>query len=373
MCAPRPRRGVEHRKKETQVAQIKFDGVEKRYGNDVAVARNDLLIKDGEFLTLLGPSGCGKTTTLRMIAGFVQPSIGRILMDEDDVTDVIPRRRAIGMVFQDYALFPHMTVGQNVGFGLRERKFPAAKRKARVEEMLELARLSDFIDRYPSQLSGGQQQRVALARALAFPPRVLLMDEPLGALDLKLRELMQSEIKRIHRELRVTTVYVTHDQVEAIYLSDRIAVMERGIIRQSGHPREIYEKPNCKFVAQFIGKINFLDATIVGSRNGHALVSAAGTEIVAPLPEGDWTRGDKRTLAVRPESIVLHEREPEGPNRIEGRVLQRSYSGNLAYLTIALSDGQALLIETGSKSVLPDENSRVFASWGPDDSSLLEQ
>ncbi|MBM3613631.1 MAG: ATP-binding cassette domain-containing protein, partial [Alphaproteobacteria bacterium] len=229
------------------MARLTFEGVEKRFGDVVAVARLDLDVAEGSFLTLLGPSGCGKTTTLRMIAGFILPDRGRLLIDDEDVTRVPPQRRGIGMVFQDYALFPHLTVAANIGFGLVERGMAGDAIARRVADLLDLVRLPDIAGRYPSELSGGQQQRVALARAVAHTPRLLLMDEPLGALDLKLREAMQLELRRIQQELRITTVYVTHDQHEAMAMSDRIAVMNRGRIEQLDAPAAIYDSPKTKF------------------------------------------------------------------------------------------------------------------------------
>jgi len=214
------------------MSHVKINNVVKRFGDFTALHELNLEIEEGEFLSLLGPSGCGKTTTLRLIAGFIQPTRGSIILGDEDVTMVAPQHREIGMVFQDYALFPHMTISENIGFGLRERGYPKAQTETRVADLLDLIHLADVGDRYPAEVSGGQQQRIAVARAVAYPPKVLLMDEPLGALDLKLRETMQIELRRIQQELKITTVYVTHDQTEAMNMSDRIVVMNTGRIEQ---------------------------------------------------------------------------------------------------------------------------------------------
>jgi len=357
------------------MAQIKFRGVEKAYGQFVAVDRLDLVVNDGEFLTLLGPSGCGKSTTLRLIAGFVEPTAGQIFIADEDVTGLPPQKRSIGMVFQDYALFPHLTIADNIGFGLRERGVPRKERVARVAELLALVRLEDLGKRYPGQLSGGQQQRVALARALAFPPRVLLMDEPLGALDLKLREAMQEEIKRIHTELGVTTVYVTHDQAEAIYLSDRIAVMNGGRIEQIGGPQEIYQSPISRFAADFIGKINFLEARVQSVQSGSAIVEIAGHEIRAAAANPYLQPGESVTIAIRPENLAIHEVVAEADtsrNRVSAQLLSRSFSGNLVHAKLALRDGGELLVEVRPTQSLPPDGSTVEVDWAAADTIILK-
>ena len=254
------------------MSRVALKQVTKRYGDAVAVRGIDLDIREGEFLTLLGPSGCGKTTTLRMIAGFVLPTSGTVYLGDEDVTRLPPNKRGIGMVFQDYALFPHMTIGENIAFGLTERRVDKVAIGKRVKELLELVQLSSVEHRYPPELSGGQQQRIAVARAVAYSPRVLLMDEPLGALDLKLREAMQTEIRQIQQRLGTTTVYVTHDQTEAMHMSDRIVVMNDGRIEQMGSAEEIYDRPVTRFVADFIGQINLLDGTAAGRDGAHTVV-----------------------------------------------------------------------------------------------------
>ncbi|WP_345250721.1 ABC transporter ATP-binding protein, partial [Pigmentiphaga soli] len=260
--------------------KVSLQQVQKRYGGATVLAALDLALHEGEFLTLLGPSGCGKTTTLRMVAGFVEPSAGRILMDGADVTRVPPNRREVGMVFQNYALFPHLTVADNIAFGMKQRGATEGERRTRVHELLELVKLQGIGKRYPAELSGGQRQRVAIARAVAHPPKVLLMDEPLGALDLKLREAMQHELRAIQKRLRISTLYVTHDQTEAMVMSDRIVVMNHGRIEQQGSAEDIYLRPSSRFVAQFVGRINFIAAAAEGagrlSFGGQPLAPPAG-------------------------------------------------------------------------------------------------
>jgi len=285
---------------------VQLKDVSKIFPGDVtAVDHMTLDIPQGEFFTMLGPSGCGKTTTLRMIAGFESPSEGRIFIEGKDVTAAPPNRRPVNTVFQNYALFPHLTVEQNVAFGLRLRRVPAAETQRRVQEALEMVRLPGMGKRRPSQLSGGQQQRVALARALINEPEVLLLDEPLGALDLKLRKAVQLELKQLQSELEITFVYVTHDQEEALTMSNRIAVMNEGVIQQLGIPREIYENPVNRFVADFIGETNFMTGTVREAGevvwvdvNGVRVAGSAGGNSVSP--------GEQVTLAIRPEKMNLY-------------------------------------------------------------------
>ena len=261
-----------------RMSGVTLDKIVKRYGSTVAVDDVSLNIKEGEFLTLLGPSGCGKTTTLRLISGFIQPTSGAIHFGEKDVTGIAPQHRQIGMVFQDYALFPHLTVSENISFGLVERKYEKRAIKERVDELLALIKLENAADRYPSEISGGQAQRVAVARAVAHPPSVLLMDEPLGALDLKLRETMQIELRRIQQELGITAVYVTHDQSEAMNMSDRIVVMNSGVIEQIGSPKDIYTNPQSVFVANFIGQVNILNCHVV--KNDSETTELSGLAVI---------------------------------------------------------------------------------------------
>src|SRR4051812_47716459 len=288
---------------------IRFAGVHKNYlshGESVpAVKPTDLTIAQGEFFSLLGPSGCGKTTTMRMIAGFEEPTAGKVYLDGKDVTGVAPNKRDINMVFQSYALFPHLNTYQNVAFGLERKKVAKDEIKRRVAEILEIVSLTGMEKRAPREMSGGQQQRVALARALVNRPRALLLDEPLGALDLKLRQQMQVELKRIQREVGITFVYVTHDQGEALTMSDRIAVMEAGLIDQLGTPREIYERPATRFVAGFIGTSNLLEGTVRGVDGGLAVLTFGPDDrVLVPVPPS-VASGDKLEVLVRPEKIDL--------------------------------------------------------------------
>ena len=314
-----------------------LEGVQKRFGPSVAVEDFNLSAERGEFVSFLGPSGCGKTTTLRMIAGFEQPTRGAISIGGTDITYRPPNRRNVGMVFQSYALFPNMTVADNVGFGLRVRKRPKDQIRKRVGELLELINLPDKGGRYPYQLSGGQQQRVALARALAIEPEVLLLDEPLSALDAKIRVALRKEIRSIQRQLGITTVYVTHDQEEAMSLSDRVVVMSDGRVEQIGPPPEIYNFPATPFVASFVGTLNLLPASVVDAGAGR--VSVAGQEIRGSKPATTGLQGGV-TVALRPEAVELG--EGGGENRLRGSVEDVSFLGSIVRTRIHVADGASL-------------------------------
>ena len=311
---------------------ISLQGVGKRFGDVVAVRETNLDIRDGEFFSMLGPSGCGKTTTLRMIAGFEVPDEGRVLLRGTDVTNAAPNHRNVNTVFQHYALFPHMSVVDNVSFGLELKRVPRGERRDRVKEMLQVVQLEGMEKRKPQQLSGGQQQRVALARALVNRPAALLLDEPLGALDVKLRKQMQLELKRIQTELGTTFVYVTHDQEEALTMSDRIAVMNGGDIEQVGDPKEIYERPLTPFVADFVGSLNAFDLRVDELADGLAVMRVSERErLVVPVGTGTKT-GDQLRVAVRPERVRIEPtngRAPEGGSSIEGTVAELVYLGGL--------------------------------------------
>src|SRR5207249_1717369 len=281
---------------------VRLEGVVKRFGDVVAVDGVDLDVREGEFFSMLGPSGSGKTTCLRMIAGFESPTSGRIYLGGRDVSTLAPYEREVNTVFQDYALFPHMTVADNVGYGLMVRKVPRAERRRLVADALEMVRLPEFGQRKPAQLSGGQRQRVALARALVMRPRVLLLDEPLGALDLKLRKEMQIELKRIQEQVGVTFVYVTHDQGEALSMSDRVAVMSNGVIEQIDEPRAIYDRPLTPFVADFIGDMNFLAGEVVEAADGGFAIDAGAGIVVRG--RGQAAKGTRVRVGIRPERIV---------------------------------------------------------------------
>jgi iron(III) transport system ATP-binding protein len=313
--------------------EVSLENIGKRYGDLWAVRHVNLEIAAGEFYTLLGPSGCGKTTLLRTVAGFIAPDEGAVFLDGEPVTHVPPWKRNVGMVFQNYALWPHMTVFENVAFGLKERKVQRREIHRRVSEALQQVGLDGTEHRRPSQLSGGQQQRVALARTLVIQPRVLLLDEPLSNLDAKLRQEMRIELLKLQRDIGLTTVYVTHDQEEALTLSTRIAVMNLGKVIQEGKPREIYEAPRNRFVADFVGKSNLFSGTILGSLNGLLEIQTGeGFRIQAATPPGIAANArdvKKVLLYIRPEAIELIDRaaDPAATNRITGRVVASAYQG----------------------------------------------
>ena len=337
-------------------AVVELVGCTRDYGGIRAVAGLDLVVYEGELLSLLGPSGCGKTTTLNLIAGFVPPSTGRVRIDGQDVTDRPAHQRRLGVVFQSYALFPHLSVFENVAFGLRERRTPRAEIERRVRASLALVRLDTRAEHRPAQLSGGMQQRVALARALVYEPRVLLLDEPLAALDKKLREEMRSELREIQRSVGITTVFVTHDQSEALGLSDRIAVMHRGRIEQLGTPREIYERPATRFVAEFIGASSVLR----GRATAADRVTLTGGEAVRVLGVAGLRAGEAVELAIRPERIRLA--GGEGENVMDGRVTGVVYQGLQTELTVEIGGGQRLLVfvaEPASAALAPGQALRL--------------
>jgi len=351
-------------------AVITLDHVSKSFGDYVAVHEAHFTIGKGEFFSMLGPSGCGKTTTLRMIAGFEQPSGGHILLEGQDVSTTPPYRRNVNTVFQHYALFPHMSVRDNVAFGPRSKKLPESEVTKRVAELLKVVRLETFADRKPAQLSGGQQQRVALARALVNYPSALLLDEPLGALDLKLRQAMQIELKRIQREVGITFIYVTHDQEEALTMSDRIAVMNEGRVEQIGTPEEIYHSPASVFVANFIGVANLLPATVVGVMDQTCVATVGGaTRMEAARPLWDAKPGSKATLMVRPER--LHLGVPGGglPAVLETAVFQ----GPVIRCLLRTQDGIEVVAHVGSEGARPElAAGRTYAlHWDADAARLL--
>jgi spermidine/putrescine transport system ATP-binding protein len=335
--------------------EIRLIGLTKRFADVTAVDHVDLEIAPGEFFSLLGPSGCGKTTTLRMIAGFEQPSEGRILLDGTDVAYTPPHKRNVNTVFQNYALFPHLDVFDNVAFGLRRAKRPKSEVKERAQQALELVQLSGFEGRKPSQLSGGQQQRVALARALVLNPSVLLLDEPLGALDAKLRKTLQIELKTLQREVGITFIYVTHDQEEALTMSDRLAVMHGGKVEQIGAPQDVYEDPETIFVADFLGVSNLMDATAFGAHDGRCRVRADTFELAAGSGVLDVTGPAK--IVIRPERVRLEPREAEsGPNRLPGMVERLVYVGSAVQVIVRVATGEVLqVLVPNSGTVLPYE------------------
>ena len=303
-------------------ARLRLERVSKSFTREgqsafAAVRDVSLTVEPGELVTLLGPSGCGKTTTLRVVAGFEQPDEGRVYVGEQDVTDLIVYRRSIGFVFQSYALFPHLTIFDNVAYGLRVRRLPAATIRARVGQVLELVGLPGYERRFPNQLSGGEQQRVAVARAVVVEPQLLLFDEPLSNLDAKLRVQMRAELSRLQRQLAITTVYVTHDQEEAMAISDRIAVMRQGVIAQVGTAEELYRTPRSAFVAQFIGRVNLVESRVLGATGGRVAVDLWGASLSVATDDA-YAPGQRLFLVLRPESLTL---VPESAKATEGEVV----------------------------------------------------
>jgi spermidine/putrescine transport system ATP-binding protein len=367
---------------EDGLAAIELVSVEKEFtagGHDVrAVEHVDLRIAEGEFFSLLGPSGCGKTTTLRMIAGFEEPTSGQILLHGRDVVGVPPFRRDVNMVFQQYALFPHMDVFENVAFGLRRKKVAKGEIARRVADALALVELEGREKRRPRQLSGGQQQRVALARALVNQPRALLLDEPLGALDLKLRQAMQLELKRIQREVGITFVYVTHDQEEALTMSDRLVVMNAGRIEQLGSPRELYEYPATRFVANFIGTSNILTGRLERKGDAWALAGLGPDQRVMVTDAGETSQGQEVELAVRPEKMVLRgEHDPPPPDRCALRVTVTEvvYLGTSTQYRTVTDAGTAVAVYRQNASATPGAEVLTgqvgWLEWAPEHSYVL--
>jgi spermidine/putrescine transport system ATP-binding protein len=356
---------------EGERAAIGLVDVSKRFGGVNAVDDVSLEIAEGEFFSLLGPSGCGKTTTLRMVAGFELPDTGRIVMQGKDVTEVRANRRPVNMVFQQYALFPHMSVYDNVAFGLKVKRVPRAEHRGRVHEMLRVVSLEGFDRRRARQLSGGQQQRVALARALVNRPAALLLDEPLGALDVKLRKQMQLELKRIQHELGTTFVYVTHDQEEALAMSDRIAVMNGGRVEQTGNPREIYEHPRTAFVADFIGSLNALDLTIGELVGGYAVARFGEDERVVVPVGADARVGEQVRVAVRPERVQIGP-ALDGGSRLEGTIAEIVFLGMFTQLHVDTRAGRIVCHRLADESLAAIRpGSRVTLTWEPEQASLL--
>jgi iron(III) transport system ATP-binding protein len=310
-------------------------------GEVLAVDHVDVEIEKGELVTLLGPSGCGKTTTLRLIAGFEFPTQGTIRLDGQVINQEPPHKRDMSMVFQSYAIFPHLSVYENMAYGLNVQRLPRAEVRERVAKAMDLVELTGLENRAPNQLSGGQQQRVALARALVMEPKVLLMDEPLSNLDAKLREQMRTEIRRIQKRLGITSVYVTHDQVEAMTLSDRIVVMNEGRIEQIGSPTEIYRRPQSRFVADFIGRANFVEGTVREQRDGHLVVDALGATFTVPVAGGGFRESQPATLVVRPEMVGIDVAE----GQVEGIVRRATYLGNVIEYDVEVTGQLLALVE----------------------------
>jgi spermidine/putrescine transport system ATP-binding protein len=362
------------------VPSVRLESLTKRFAHVVAVRDLTLDIPRGGFFTLLGPSGCGKTTTLRMVAGFEEPTEGRVLLEAEDVTGLPPFKRPTNTVFQSYALFPHLTVEKNVAFGLERKKTPKPEIRRRVAEELERVGLGAEAKRKPAQLSGGQQQRVALARALVNRPAVLLLDEPLGALDLKLRKQLQLELKGIQRDVGITFIYVTHDQEEALTMSDRIAVMNRGVVEQVDAPDVVYERPRTTFVAGFIGVSNLMPGTVV-SENGAGARLHLDCGVDVGTPEGGVSVGERCHAVVRPEKLRIHPASrppPDGRASVEGRLESSLYLGTATQVVVRLGDGTAMTVlvpntDEEARRRLPTAGDPVRLAWASDHIHMVRE
>jgi len=357
---------------------ISFKNVTKRFGDFVAVDNLSLDVYEREFFSLLGPSGCGKTTLLRMLAGFEEPTEGEIFLDGQSLKGVPPHKRPVNMMFQSYALFPHMSVADNIAFGLKQDGMEKGARDERVAQMLKLVKLEEFAKRRPDQLSGGQRQRVALARAVAKRPKLLLLDEPLGALDKKLREETQFELMDLQQQLGLTFMIVTHDQEEAMTMSDRIAVMDKGIIAQIGTPAEIYEAPNSRYVADFIGSVNILEGAVVSSDDAHVTIKGGDGEIVGAL-RGSKAPADGKTawFAIRPEKMQVSRSRPENvDNALEGEVWDIAYLGDMTIINVKLDSGNVVQASMINRSRLVEDpigyDERIWLSFTADSGLVLE-
>jgi putrescine transport system ATP-binding protein len=363
---------------------LRIDGVAKRFGAVHAVDRVSLDIRRGEFFALLGPSGCGKTTLLRMLAGFETPDEGAILLDGNDIARVLPHQRPVNMMFQNYALFPHLSVRDNIAFGLRRARMPRAEIATRVAEMVALVRLEGLEKRKPDQLSGGQRQRVALARSLARRPQILLLDEPLAALDKKLRESTQVELMELQRRLGMTFIIVTHDQEEAMTMADRIGVMDQGRLEQVATPRRLYEAPNSRWVAEFVGDINMLQGEVGPSVAGRLAIATKDAGIITAVAPPDPVKKALVFVAIRPEKVKLSRRAPASDtagthtiNRLEGIVIDVSYLGGFTTYKVKLDTGAVLRSSMANTARLDVDaysvTQRVVAWFTPDDCVVLEQ
>ena len=358
----------------TQDALVQFRRVQKSYNGQTLVVQSlDLDVRRGEFLTLLGPSGSGKTTTLMMLAGFENPTSGTITLDGADVTHLPPYKRGIGVVFQNYALFPHMSVAENVAYPLRIRKVPAAERAARVAAALDKVRLSDFGNRRPAQLSGGQQQCAALARALVFEPELILLDEPLGALDRQLREELQFELKQLHRELGVTMVYVTHDQTEALTMSDRIAIFDRGRIQQVAPPTEVYDEPDNVVVASFLGENNILRGMVSDCRDGVASIRLSGGATLSARNTHGLAKGAEAAVSIRPESMAILREGDTAENMLEGVVRESVYLGDAYRIVLDVPGAQSILARFDRRALVqvPVIGQGLRVAWTTENSRAL--
>ncbi|MBP1883903.1 ABC transporter ATP-binding protein [Sinorhizobium mexicanum] len=350
---------------------VHFKNVNKFYGALPAVENLDLAIETGQFVTLLGPSGCGKSTTLRMLGGFEEPTSGEIYLDGKPISHLPPNKRNVNIVFQDYALFPHLPVRRNIAFGLELKGMESSAIHKRVTELLALVGLQDYAERMPAQLSGGQRQRVALMRALAPDPNVLLLDEPLSALDAKLRQQMQIELKSIQQKTGKTFIFVTHDQEEALTMSDVIVVMDKGRIEQMGGPDELYARPRSRFVANFIGQSNFLEGKVVSVEGTVASFDWQGNIVQADVNGTAHAPGARATVALRPEALYCLPAKPEGRLALKGRIDQRVFKGAHTSLTVTLENGTSLVVQLDPVALSHIESDEVWVGWRERDAVLL--
>ncbi|MFL0247297.1 ABC transporter ATP-binding protein [Candidatus Clostridium stratigraminis] len=359
----------------TGEAIIRLVNTVKSFGNggNAAVKGISLDVMPGEFLTILGPSGCGKTTTLRLIAGFEKPTEGNIFIGNEDVISEPPYRRNVNTVFQNYALFPHMNVFDNIAFGLTMKKLPKNEIKSKVEEMLKIVQLDGYENRMPSQLSGGQKQRVAIARAVINNPKVLLLDEPLGALDLKLRKQMQIELKHLRKRLGITFVFVTHDQEEALTMSDRIVVMNNGYIEQVASPEEIYERPKTKFVADFIGETNIFEGYVTEVDNDRAMLKINDDQKVR-IKDIDLSIGELACIAVRPERLRIKNVPENGDEYIKAKLKERIYAGSAMRTVVTTADGKDVVVDEKPGEIFDFESKRqeIFVTWSPKSAVVMK-
>ena len=359
----------------TEKNKITTESITYSYKDKKAVANLSFTLSEGKYLTILGASGCGKTTLLKLLGGYLKPSEGSIYLNSTNITSMDPGIRKIGMVFQNYALFPHMTVGENLSFPLEVRGMARDQREAKVKRALDMVQMGAFLNRRPAQLSGGQQQRIALARALVFDPALVLMDEPLGALDKQLREHMQFEIKHLHESLGITVVYVTHDQGEALTMSDRVAVFNDGRIQQLATPQDLYERPDNSFVAQFIGENNRLAGVIEDISGGRCLVRLATGEVIDATPVNVTTIGAKTVVSIRPERVEFKpEMMPAGVHTIDAEVLEFIYMGDLFRTRLRVAGSDDFVIKArnaqGQRVLVPGEKIKV--GWHPQDARALD-
>ena len=355
----------------SNAALLRLEGLEKSYDGVKVLKGISLDVRPGEFVTLLGPSGCGKTTTLRIIAGLLAPDSGRVYLEERDITDLAPEKRDLNTVFQNYALFPHMNVERNIAYGLRARGVRRPEWRARVDGMLKLVQLEGFNRRMPDQLSGGQRQRVAIARAVVLRPKLLLLDEPLGALDLKLRRQMQSELKAVQKQLGIAFVYITHDQEEALNMSDRIAIMNGGRFEQIAPPETIYEFPATRFAADFIGQTNLLDCDVVGADEGGLTLQYAGARFPA-RPARDLHPGDRCAVSLRMERLRFAP-APTSACALRGTLLSRHYSGVSMRAVIRLEDGREVTAQCQTADRAQGEpGQQVYLCWDPEEAPVVK-